>query len=45
MGNPAKRTGWVNQKGDKLIKLDENIWKDECSREIFEETPKGLKKR
>jgi acetyltransferase-like isoleucine patch superfamily enzyme len=45
LGNPAKRMGWVNQKGDKLIKLDENIWKDECSREIFEETSKGLKKR
>lgn len=45
IGNPAKRMGWVNKKGDKLIKLDDNIWKDEFSGEIFEETSEGLIKR
>jgi acetyltransferase-like isoleucine patch superfamily enzyme len=45
IGNPAKRIGWVNKKGDKLIKLDGNIWKDEFSGEIFEETFQGLTKR
>ena len=45
IGNPAKRKGWVNKNGDKLIKLDGNVWRDEFSGEIFEETPKGLIKR
>jgi len=45
IGNPAKRIGWVNKNGDKLIKLDDNIWKDEFSGEIFEETSQGLIKR
>lgn len=45
LGNPAERVGWVNKKGDKLIKLDDNIWKDEFSGEIFEETSEGLIKR
>jgi UDP-2-acetamido-3-amino-2,3-dideoxy-glucuronate N-acetyltransferase len=45
IGNPAKRIGWVNKKGDKLIKLDDNIWNDEFSGEIFEETSQGLIKR
>jgi UDP-2-acetamido-3-amino-2,3-dideoxy-glucuronate N-acetyltransferase len=42
VGNPAKRVGWVNKNGDKLIKLEDNIWKDEFFGEIFEETPEGL---
>jgi UDP-2-acetamido-3-amino-2,3-dideoxy-glucuronate N-acetyltransferase len=45
VGNPARRIAWVNKKGDKLIKLDDNIWKDEFSDEIFEETSEGLIKR
>jgi UDP-2-acetamido-3-amino-2,3-dideoxy-glucuronate N-acetyltransferase len=45
VGNPAKRRGWVNKSGDKLIKLDDNIWNDEFSGEIFEETSQGLIKR
>jgi acetyltransferase-like isoleucine patch superfamily enzyme len=45
IGNPAKRMGWVNRKGDKLIKLIDNVWKDEFSGEIFEETSEGLMKR
>jgi acetyltransferase-like isoleucine patch superfamily enzyme len=45
IGNPAKRIGWVNQKGNKLIKLDDNIWKDEFSGAIFKETSQGLTKR
>lgn len=45
LGNPAKRVGWVNKKGDKLIKLDDNNWKDEFSGEIFDETSEGLLKR
>jgi len=45
MGNPARRVGWVNKEGDKLRKLDDNIWKDEFSGEIFEETAEGLIKR
>ena len=45
IGNPAKRIGWVNKNGDKLIKLDGNIWKDEFSGEIFEETSEVLIKR
>lgn len=42
VGNPAKRMGWVNKKGDRLVKLDDNFWKDEFSGEIFEESPEGL---
>ena len=45
IGNPAKRIGWVNKKGDKLRMLDDNIWKDEFSGEIFDETSEGLIKR
>lgn len=45
VGNPAKRVGWVNKKGDRLINLEVNIWKDEFFGEIFEETSEGLIKR
>jgi acetyltransferase-like isoleucine patch superfamily enzyme len=45
IGNPAKRMGWVNKKGDRLRNLDDNIWNDELSGEIFEETAEGLVKR
>jgi acetyltransferase-like isoleucine patch superfamily enzyme len=44
VGNPAKRVGWVNQKGEKLINLGLDKWSD-SNGEIYIETLSGIVKK
>lgn len=41
VGNPARRVGWVNEFGEKLVQVN-GIWKDARGNE-FSETATGLK--
>lgn len=40
-GNPAKWKGWVDEKGEKLVKTTDNNWTNKAG-EIFIETTHGL---
>ena len=44
LGNPAKRVGWVNEKGERLINLRQEVWCD-SNGEIYIETPLGIVKK
>jgi acetyltransferase-like isoleucine patch superfamily enzyme len=43
-GNPAKVKGWIDEKGQKLIKLNNNEWQS-VDGEIYIETETGLTKK
>ncbi len=40
-GNPAKQKGWIDEEGNKLKNLNDNIWVSENGNKYIE-TPKGL---
>jgi acetyltransferase-like isoleucine patch superfamily enzyme len=42
VGNPARRVGWVNEYGEKLVQAD-GFWKDPGG-QLFQETAEGLQK-
>lgn len=44
-GNPAKHKGWVGNSGNKLIEIDESLFKDELTGELFVLTQQGLIKQ
>ena len=42
VGNPARRMGWVNKKGARLLSIADNTFKDIETGEIFDATENGL---
>jgi UDP-2-acetamido-3-amino-2,3-dideoxy-glucuronate N-acetyltransferase len=44
-GNPAKVMGWVDEKGQKLIRKDEKIWTSVEGVEYVETDTSGLKRK
>jgi acetyltransferase-like isoleucine patch superfamily enzyme len=41
-GNPAKHRAWIDEQGNKLIKLPNNIWESPVSKKMYKETEVGL---
>jgi UDP-2-acetamido-3-amino-2,3-dideoxy-glucuronate N-acetyltransferase len=41
-GNPAKRMGWVNKRGARLLCITDSVFKDTETNEIFDVTETGL---
>ncbi|MGZ3885009.1 MAG: acyltransferase [Bacteroidia bacterium] len=43
-GNPAKHKGWVDERGNKMQKLEDNMWMSPSTLQKYKETPAGLQK-